>query len=313
MEKVLSTVTGAHLGRKPMFKIGKEFHLLHVVSDLDAVDGWYDDVFAVRRFVRNSMKAAMRKASLVLIADFVMEPAQPLRHMPGWEKSALGRFYSRHGQHFHSIAWYVDDLAETCARLTESKIRLFDMVGNAVTTPSPRDGAVWTHPQDTHAAFEFAAVPKFFIDPRLQPGWSIAYARDQHPLGIERASHLTVLFHDLNDASAVYQHALGGTLIHKDEVPGRKRSLYYAVGEDTIIEAAQPLSPTSPEGMDLARAGEGIYSVTFKTRNVKRAAEHLLSKGQRFSGDGDSLVLDSTQAFGMMIGFSEKDIPNRPS
>jgi hypothetical protein len=58
-----------------MFKIGKEFHLLHVVNDLDAADGWYDDVFAVRRFVRNSLKAAMRKASLVLIADFVMERA----------------------------------------------------------------------------------------------------------------------------------------------------------------------------------------------------------------------------------------------
>ena len=295
-----------------MFKIGKAFHLLHVVEYLDAADGWYDDVFAVRRFVRNSMKAAMRKASLVLIADFVMEPAQPLRHMQGWEKSALGRFYSRSGQHFHSMAWYVDDLAETCARLTERKIRLFDMVGNAVTAPSPRDGAIWTHPQDTHAAFEFAAVPKFFIDPRLQPGWSIDYSRDHHPLGIERASHLTVLFRDLTEAPAVYQHALGGTLIHEAEVHGRKRSLYYAVGGDTIIEAAQPLSPTSPEGLDLARVGEGIYSITFKTRNVKCAAEHLLSKGQRFTEEGDSLVLDSNQAFGMMIGLSETDIPNRP-
>jgi hypothetical protein len=242
-----------------------------------------------------------------------MEPAQPLRHMPGWETSALGRFYARAGQHFHSMAWSVDDLAETCARLTERKIRLFDMVGNAVTAPSPRDGAIWTHPQDTHAAFEFAAVPKFFIDPRLQPGWSIAYSRDHHPLGIERASHVTVLFRDLTAAPAVYQQALCGTLIHEAEVPGRKRSRYYVVGEDTLIEAAQPLSPTSPEGLDLARVGEGIYSVTFKTRNVKRAAEHLLSKGQRFTEDGDALVLDSTQAFGMMIGFSEKDIPNRPN
>ena len=295
-----------------MFRIGKAFHLLHVVEDLDAADGWYDDVFGVRRFVRNSMKAAMRKASLVLIADFVMEPAQPLRHMPGWEKSALGRFYSRSGQHFHSMAWYVDDLAETCARLTESKIRLFDMLGNAVTAPSPRDGAIWTHPQDTHAAFEFAAVPKFFIDPRLQPGWSIDYSRDQHPLGIERASHVTVLFRDLTDAPGVYQQALGGTLIHEAEVPGRKRSLYYAVGEDTIIEAAQPLSPTSPEGLDLAQVGEGIYSVTFKTQNLPRAAEHLLSKGQQLTEEGDALVLDRTQAFGMMIGLSETDIPNRP-
>ena len=90
-----------------MFKVGKEFHLLHVVSDLDTVDGWYDEVFAVRRFVRNSMKAAMRKASLVLIDDFVMEAAQPLRRTPGWQKSALGKFYTRYGRHFHSIAWYV--------------------------------------------------------------------------------------------------------------------------------------------------------------------------------------------------------------
>jgi len=28
--------------------------------------------------------------------------------------------------------------------------------------------------------------------------------------------------------------------------------------------------------------------------------------------DGDALVLDSNQAFGMWIGLSETDIPNRP-
>jgi catechol 2,3-dioxygenase-like lactoylglutathione lyase family enzyme len=295
-----------------LFKIGKEFHLLHVVSDLDTVDGWYDEVFAARRFVRNSMKAAMRKASLVLIGDFVMEPAQPLRRAPGWEKSALGKFYSRYGQHFHSIAWYVDDLAETCARLTERKIRLFDMVGNAVAEPSPHDGAVWTHPQDTHAAFEFAAVPKFFIDPRLQPGWSTTFARDAHPLGIEGASHLTMLFRDLDEARRVYEQALGGTPIHEEETPGRKRSVFYAVGEDTMIEAAQPLSPTSPEGLDMERAGEGIFSVTFKTKDAKRAAGHLRSKRQRVAEDGGSLVIDREDAFGMVLGFTEGKIPNDP-
>ena len=295
-----------------MFKVGKEFHLLHVVSDLDVVDGWYDEVFAVRRFVRNTMKVAMRKASLVLIGDFVMEPAQPMRKAPGWEKSALGKFYSRYGQHFHSIAWYVDDLAETCARLTESKIRLFDMVGNAVTKPSPRDGAVWTHPQDTHAAFEFAAVPKFFIDPRFQPGWSTAFARDEHPLGIERASHLTMLFRNLDDAREVYAKALGGTPIHEEETPGRKRSVFYAVGADTVIEAVQPLSPTSPEGIDLERAGEGIYAVTFRTKDLARATTHLRSRNLRVAEDGDSMVIDREDAFGMVIGFTERTIPHDP-
>jgi catechol 2,3-dioxygenase-like lactoylglutathione lyase family enzyme len=295
-----------------MFKIGKEFHLLHVVKDLDAADRWYDDVFAVRRFVRNTMKAAMRKASLVLIGDFVMEPAQPLQRFQGWEKSVLGKFYSRCGQHFHSIAWYVDDLAETCASLTEQNIRLFDMVGNIVTAPSPRDGAVWTHPQDTHAAFEFAAAPRFFIDPRLQPGWSTAFTRDEHPLGIERASHITTLFRNLVDARKVYVGALGGKQLYEKHTPGGKQSVFYAVGADTVIEAVQPLSAASSEGRELEQSGEGIYSLTFKTKNLTRAAEHLRSKGLQVSEDSDGLTIHPDDAFGMVLRFSEQTIPNDP-
>jgi catechol 2,3-dioxygenase-like lactoylglutathione lyase family enzyme len=293
-----------------MFKIGKEFHLLHVVSDLDAADDWYDRIFSVRRFVRNYMKAAMRKASLVLLGDFVMEPAQPVQK-PGWEKSALGKFYSRFGQRFHSIAWYVDDLPETCRVLTEHKIRLFDMVGKPVTDPGQGD-AVWTHPQDTHAAFEFAVAPKFFIDPRLQPGWSMEFPRDQHPLGIERASHITMLFGDLASARRLYQEALGAKLIHEQEAAGRKRSIFFAVGADTVIEAAQPLSNSSPEGQELEQAGEGIYSVTFKTKNLKRAADHLRSNNVRFELSDDSLMINRDDAFGMVLRFTEETLPNDP-
>jgi hypothetical protein len=93
---------------------------------------------------------------------------------------------------------------------------------------------------------------------------------------------------------------------------GRKRSVFYAVGEDTVIEAAQPLSTNSPEGLDLERAGEGIYSVTFKTKDLKRAAEHLRSKGQRVANDAGSLVIDRDDAFGMVLGFTERQIPNDP-
>lgn len=293
-----------------MFRIGKEFHLLHVVSDLNAADEWYDRIFSVRRFVRNYMKAAMRKASLVLIGDFVMEPAQPVQS-PGWEKSALGRFYNRYGQHFHSIAWYVDDLQQASVQLGKHRIRMFDMVGSPVTE-APRGDAVWTHPQDTHAAFEFAVAPKFFIDPRLQPGWSIEFHRDQHPLGVERASHITVLFRNLNDARAVYEEALGGTLIHQEDSP-QKRSMFFAVGDDTVIEAVQPLSGSSAEGQDLERAGEGIFSVTFKTKDLSRAAAHLRSHNQRVEFDGaNTLLINREDAFGMVIRFTERKIPNDP-
>jgi catechol 2,3-dioxygenase-like lactoylglutathione lyase family enzyme len=293
-----------------MFRIGREFHLLHVVSDLDAADEWYDRVFSVRRFVRNYLKSAMRKASLVLVGDFVLEPAQPVR-TEGWEKSALGKFYGRFGQRFHSIAWYVDDLQQTCKAMTERKIRLFDMVGRPVAEPGRAD-AVWTHPQDTHAAFEFALAPRFFIDPRLQPGWSMTFPRDEHPLGIERASHITLLFKDLRDARRVYQDALGGTLLDEAETAGIRRSAFFAVGEDTVIEAAQPLSPNTVEARELERAGEGIFSVMFKTKNLDRAASHLRSNNLQFELSCDSLVIDRDDAFGMVIGFTERTIPNDP-
>jgi catechol 2,3-dioxygenase-like lactoylglutathione lyase family enzyme len=293
-----------------MLKIGKEFHLLHIVSDLNAADEWYDRIFSVRRFVRNYMKAAMRKASLVLIGDFVMEPAQPVQS-PGWEKSALGKFYGRYGQHFHSIAWYVDDLRQASIELDQHKIRMFDMVGNPVKEAT-RGDAVWTHPQDTHAAFEFAVAPKFFIDPRLQPGWSIEFPRDQHPLGIECASHITVLFRNLNDAREVYEKALGGTLIHQEDSPQR-RSMFFTVGEDTVIEAVRPLSASSAEGQDLERAGEGIFSVTFKTKDLNRAGEHLRTHSQRIEFDGaNTLMINREDAFGMVIGFTDRKIPNDP-
>jgi hypothetical protein len=294
-----------------MFTIGKLFHLTHVVSDLDAADAWYDEVFSVCRFYRAYMKPAVREASLLTISDCVMEPVQ-LARVPGAEKSPIGKFYARFGQRFHSIAWYVNSVEETFAALNKHNIRLYDLVGNVVTEPQGKL-AVWTHPKDTHALLEFAVVEKFTIDARLQPGWSAAFWRDQHPLGIERASHITVLVRDLREGQTLYQNILGGTLLHEEETPGQKKSAFFAVGEDTVIEVAQPLSAASPEGRDLEQAGEGIYSVTFKTKDLKKAADFLQSKKQQIEWQGtDSLVLNKDNAFGMVINFTQRQIPNDP-
>ena len=45
-----------------MFKIGKLFHLTHVVDNLREADQWYDDVFSACRYYRGYMRAAMRNA-----------------------------------------------------------------------------------------------------------------------------------------------------------------------------------------------------------------------------------------------------------
>jgi catechol 2,3-dioxygenase-like lactoylglutathione lyase family enzyme len=292
-----------------MFKIGKLFHLTHVVSDLDAVDKWYDEIFSDWRFYRAYMKPAVREASLLCISDCVMEPVQ-LARVPGAEQSPIGKFQARFGQRFHSIAWYVENMEDTCATLSQHHIRLYDLVGKPVTAPEQME-AVWTHPKDTRALLEFALIGKFSIDARLQPGWSATFWREQHPLGIERASHITVLVRDLGEAKTLYQEVFGGRLLHEEETPGQKRSAFFAVGEDTVIEAAQPLSMMSPEGRDMEQAGEGIYAVTFKTKDLKRAADFLQAKKQRIESQGsDTLVLNRDDTFGMVISFTQRGIPN---
>jgi catechol 2,3-dioxygenase-like lactoylglutathione lyase family enzyme len=294
-----------------MFKIGKLFHLTHVVGDLDAVDRWYDEIFKVNRFYRGYEKLAVREASLVLIGDVVMEPVM-LGRVAGAEQSPIGKFQSRFGHRFHSIAWYVDSIAETCAAFGARHQRLYNVVGKVVTPPIKTE-AVWTHPRETQALLEFAAQGSYTLDPRLQAGWTAAMWRDEHPLGIVRASHITVTVGDLAAATTLYGETMGGKLIHRAEVAGRKRSVYFAIGEDTVIEAAEPLSASSAEGQDFARNGAGVYSITFQSRDLPRAAEFLKAKGQRVHEDGgDLFVIDRADAFGMTIGFSGRAIPGDP-
>ena len=110
-----------------------------------------------------------------------------------------------------------------------------------------------------------------------------------------------------------FQDVLGGRLIHEEQTPGRKSSAFVAVGEDTVVEVAQPLSASTPEAADLEKAGEGLYAVTFKTADLARAADFLQSKKQRFeSRDADSLMLNREDSFGIGVGFTQRRIPGDP-
>ena len=206
----------------------------------------------------------------------------------------------------------MESIEDTFNELSKHKVRQVDMVGRPAKGPfGKRNIAVWTHPKDSHGAIEFAQVEDFSIDVRLHPSWSAAFWRDQHPLGIERASHITVVVRDLGKGKEFYQDALGGKLLHEEETAGYKKSAFFAVGEDTVVELTQPLSAATAEARDLEHAGEGLYGVTFKTRDLARAAQFLESKKQRIeSGGPDSLVINREDSFGIGVGFTQRKIPN---
>ena len=95
-------------------------------------------------------------------------------------------------------------------------------------------------------------------------------------------------------------------------MPGKQRA-YVAVGEDTVVEIVQPLSTTTFEGRDLEQNGDGIHSLIFRTSDLGKASDHLRAKGMRPEPDGDdTIVLGPDQAFGMVLGFTERRLPNDP-
>lgn len=293
-----------------MFEIGKLFHLTQVVDDLEQTDRWYDEVFSVERFYHGYEELAGRTASLIAIGDVILEPMMPAAVEPLKNRS-VKRFHERFGQHPHSIAWYVDDVQAISARLHEAGFRLFDIGGRAVEPPRSA-AAVWTHPRETPGQLEFAAYGDYVADPRMRPDWSTDRWR-HHPLGIEGASSIGVVVADMAKARHLYCDVLGGTLLHEERSADRKRSAFVAVGEDTVVELAEPLSSDAVEGVELARNGEGIYSLIFKTHDLERAGEFLRAKRHRPELEGaDTLILGPDQAFGMTVGFTRRDLPNDP-
>ena len=296
--------------------IRKFFHLIHVVSDLKAADELYDRLFDPQRYVSHSWGELERRwASLLLVGDFVMEPIQPSMQ-PEHLDAPLSRFYARFGEHFHSLAWYFDpeDPVPTFRRLRDRGIRVAKSGGGFYTDESEVGPTLFTHPKDTHGQLELHARDATLPgnDPRFEPGWSPAYWRDEHPLGIEGPSHITTVVTELGPARSLYEDVLGGRVIH-EEADAEVERAYVLVGEDTVVDLAHPLRPGSMLGRDLAAHGELPHAMTWKVRDLEAAERHVEKAGVGISSrGGDTLTLDPADTFGAILAFTDRSIPGDP-
>ncbi|TYC09003.1 hypothetical protein FXF65_36430 [Actinomadura syzygii] len=296
----------ARRGSGTLFEIGRFYHAIHMVSDLDAADDWYDRVFGVERFYKGHLAVEKRDASLVVIADFVMEPMMSSQ-LPGAEATPVGRFYARFGQHLHSLAWYVTDLRGLYERLRSAGVRVTGPGGGGMES-GEFPGSLYTHPRDSHGAIEFvdADAVSGLVDPRFRPGFSTRFWSDEHPLGVERVSHLTVVVRDLEPAVAFYAGTLGGEVLRRGRGTDGADSAFVHVGADTVIELARPDGENGPAGRDLARNGEILHSVTFEVRSLDAARKHLSACGVRIADEtSGELLLEPDDCFGAVLRLTE--------
>ncbi len=292
------------------------FHLIHIVHDEDEVDAWYQALFSAETFAKKHwLEYEKRWASLSMVGDLMIEVIEP-SGLPEDQGMPLSKFRNRFGQHFHSLAWFVDapDVQPLFNRLRLRGVRVAKPGGGLFPDGDVDPGnTIFTHPKDTFGQLEFEGLNEQWLraDPRFGDRWSAAYWRDEHPLGIVRASHLTTLVNDLGRARGLYEDTLDGTVLHS-EVSPHSESHFVAVGTDAVVELCSPLSSDTRAASDLAANGELPHACTFTVRDLSAAEVHVESLGLRVERGDAQFTIDPTDAFGAVYSFTERVIPGDP-
>jgi len=322
--------------------IGALFHVTHVAEDLGTLDSWYDRVLVPWRGMMEShhLPDGEREGSLLVIGDAVVETVAPGTG-PASTTSAIGRFQAKFGRHWHSLAWYCDDVGAAWERLSSHGVRTVSRSGPITTRPE--EGDIYTHPKDTCTQLELYQPPAshggpggtgLFPDPRPDPTWAARWAARANPLAIERLAYVTVAVADLDRAVAVYRDALGGTVICEEanRLAGTD-SVYVRVGTGigtgigigigtgtgtgtgigTVVELARPVEPDGLAGRDVARFGDTCHAVAFYVRDLEEAAGGLSRAGVAvIARDETTLLADPSDTFGAAMRFTTDQVPGDP-
>jgi catechol 2,3-dioxygenase-like lactoylglutathione lyase family enzyme len=288
---------------------------MHIVDDFDSTAELYDRLFAPDVYAPKHWSDFDKRWALLGVVgpDFVLEIMEASRD-PADAGSPLPRFYNRHGNHLHSFAWLVDaaDHRQLAERMGKAGIRVLTPYGSL----EPQNGApgastFFTHPKDTFGQLEFQAwsadTPS---PPHTRSDWDAAPWRE-HPIGLVGMSHLTTVVADLERAKSFYENLLDAPTFF-EETTGDRRSAFALVGEDTVVEIAQPLGDDSPLAVDLATHGELPHAMTFKVLDVDAAARHVQSLGIGIARDETTVRLDPSDMHDAVVAFTTRRLPGDP-
>ncbi len=176
-------------------------------------------------------------------------------------------------------------------------------------TTDPGD-VFFTHPKDTFGQLEFMSLLDGVRerDPRLRPGWSPSWWRDQQPLGIDRVSHYTTIVRDLDRARDLYVNGLGARVL-AEAVSRDGEGVFVLVGTDSVVELARPTTDDSRLARDLADNGELPHACTFRVRDLEQAERHVEKVGVRIADrGGDAITLDPDDCYGAVYAFTERSV-----
>ena len=293
------------------FRIGKLFHLTPLVDDLGAAEFFYDTVFSPLCMMRNYSSHWHRDAAMYVVCDASIEPMQCYPPRDTEPATSWYRYQERFGARVHNTAFHIDDAVALERRLKEAGVRTTD--GGAEGS-----GTVFAHPKDTPGMLEFCEPTHWGgRDPRFSPTYQ-AFAADywgnRHPLGVQRLSHITTVVNDAVAAKAFFVDVLDAVPL--DAQPSSfadAEAAYVMVGEETVMELAQPTSPASPIASELERVGQCVVGVTFTIRDLESASEHLaLAEAPVLAATDRDIRLDPSKTWSCEYRFTTDVLAGDP-
>jgi catechol 2,3-dioxygenase-like lactoylglutathione lyase family enzyme len=280
-------------------QVEKVIHINQVLGPFDAANRFYTDVFGAVEYMNSYEPGEDRDASLFVIGDTCIE-----LFSPRGDDSLLGRNLARFGDSFHSFELKVPDLDAAKAAFDERGVR--------VTTYWP--GVFFmTHPKDGHGLLFELCPFDMANDPRVEPGWSAASWREDHPLGIDRLNAMSAAVVDLDAASGFVADLLGIDVLYREHRAGVGEIAAFWLG-DTVLELMAPSDDDSPVAGYIERYGPRLRSLHFRVRDVAAVANHLAAHGLRtVPGDVDGwIALDPCDNYGVLYQFTEDSLVHDP-
>ncbi|MQW77580.1 hypothetical protein GHK92_17045 [Nocardioides sp. dk4132] len=304
------------------YGIGQMVHAIHMTDDVPKLQKWWEEVFGGFTYFGvdepNYLPIEDRRACLLMVRDLCIEVMAPAMNEAGEVNSPqlpVGRFYSKFGQHLHSVGYYVEDIVGLGNHMIDNGIYIGKPGGGAVESMDDPN-LMYFYPSPKYTAGLMVEVSKHPMpnDPREKEEWSSLWnVTSHHPLTIERFSYVTLGVRELEPAVEVYVNAFKAVPLEEgiDEDLGAKYvNLHLG---DCLLQIAQPLEPTSDLGKHVEQYGNFIYGLRFKVSDVDSAERWLKTKGVRTTRPRPGLlVLDPSDTFNAPIFLSDEEIAGDP-
>jgi catechol 2,3-dioxygenase-like lactoylglutathione lyase family enzyme len=308
MKKIAKT-TGSH-------GIGQMIHVIHMSDDVEKLNRFYEDVFGGLHFLGvdepNYLPIEDRYAGLFMVGDVCVETMAPA--MPADVNKPVGKFYSKFGEHLHSVGYKVDDLPGLAERLLAKGVYIGAPGGGKIEKLDPETLYFYPSPRDTAGLMVEMCQIDMPDDPRDLETWSSQVKMwRSHPLTIERFLYVTLGVRDLESAVSTYVDVMEAVPVQEgvDHALGaRFQTLQLG---DCLLQLAQPLKDDSDLGRHVAKWGNMIYSLRFKVTDLDSVQSWLKRKNVRTDRLRDDLVVtDIEDSYGAPIFFTTEEIPGDP-